>query len=330
MKKLLLLFLIVALTLSCFISCSYFGGGSSNGEDIKTLFFISPEDEESTVYTVTQTDENGLKLEITLHGYKSESLGKEFYVKNNEYFIADVKLTNESETPVYQFLPTACRDMSPSHNHEISFDIANGDNKLHSSSFGFACPDMIDVWTIEPGQSYEWQLKLAAGAPGSTTTVTYPNADNKEKDDSNPPSEKEAVEENSVSKSYIYYGSDVVQNGNFQVFESTFVGSIGGNFFGSDFTLNQDGVLSTSYHIVMNGSALNIAGFLPADGDTTTQGLLLYGNNIYTDNVCTFEGPISFSYMKSSDGFENMLSVSVPLSIEVVYVSGGVNIIIQK
>ena len=322
MKKFLMLFLTVALALSCFISCSYLGGGSSSGEDIKTLFFVSPEDEESAVYTVTQTDENGLKLEVTLHGYKSESLGKEFYVKNNAYFIADVKLTNESETPVYQFLPTACRDMSPSHNHEISFDIANGDNKLHSSSFGFACPDMIDVWTIEPGQSYEWQLKLAAGALAST----YPNAENEKKEDSEIVVEKEEAEPAPVSENYIYYGSGNVQNGNFQVFESTYIGTVGGNFFGSDV----NGALSTSYHFIVNGSALNIAGSLPPDGDTTTEGLLLYGNNIYTDNACTFEGPLSFSYMKSSDGSENMLSVSVPVSIEVVYVSGSVQIVIKK
>lgn len=329
MKKFLMLFLTVTLVLSCFISCNYFDGGSSNAEDLKKVFFVSPEDEESTVYTVTQTDENGLKLEVTLHGYKSESLGKEFYVKNNEYFVADVKLTNESDTPVYQTLPTACRGMSPSHNHEISFDIANGDNKLHSSSFGFDCPDMIDVWTIEPGKTYEWQLKLAAGSPSSNITVTYPNAENGKKEDSEIIIEKEEAKPNPASEGYIYYGSGNVQSGNFQVFESTYIGSVGGNFFSSDFVFDQTGVLSTSYHFIVNGSALNIAGFLPSDGDKTT-GLLLYGNNIYTDNVCIFEGPLSFSYMKSTDGSEDVISVSVPLSIEVVYVSGGVHIVSQK
>ena len=154
MKKLLslIVFLLVA---GCLFSCAPTTKNSDR--------FISPSDEESAVYTVTQTDGNGLKLEVTLHGYKSESLGKEFYVKNNEYFLADVKLTNESSTPVYQWLPTACREMSPAHNHEIKFDIANGDYKLNSSSFGFACPERTDLWTVEPGASYEWQLKLAVG-----------------------------------------------------------------------------------------------------------------------------------------------------------------------
>ena len=103
-----------------------------------------------------------MKLEVTLHGYKSESLGKEFYVKNNEYFLVDVKLTNESDTPVYQFLPTSCRDCTLAHNHELSFDLSNGESKLNSSSFGFDCAEKTDLWTIEPGKSYEWHLKFAA------------------------------------------------------------------------------------------------------------------------------------------------------------------------
>ena len=179
MKKTLLLLLILSLILCCFVSCrtgtpnettsdamgdttSATTSGSTE-PPVVDKDFVSPNDEESTVYTVTKTDENGLKLEVTLHGYKSKTLGKDFYVKNNEYFLVDVKLTNESENAFYQWLPTTCRSASPSHNHEIGVDISHGEYKLASSSFGFACAEMIDTWMIEAGETYEWQLKLAAG-----------------------------------------------------------------------------------------------------------------------------------------------------------------------
>ncbi len=333
MKRLLLLILTVAIALSCFASCSYLNFGSSGNDqstDNLKVYFISPEDEESTTYTVTQTDENGLKLEVTLHGYKSESLGKEFYVKSNEYCLADVKLTNESDTPVYQFLPTSCRDCTPAHNHEISFDIANGDYKLNSSSFGFTCAEMTTTWTIEPGESYEWQLKLAAAEPQASS---IDNKDEKEE------GEKEEITNKSTASSdgYIYYDSAFVQGGLFETytavngnsavesytvsngngsFNAYYTDMTGNIFFGSGF--GSDG--SSYYFTVIGGSAISLVGILPADGENAL-GLRLYDSSIFPDNVCTFEGDLSFYYMNSNDGADNDLSVSVPLSIEVVYVS---------
>ena len=317
MKKLLslIVFLLVA---GCLFSCAPTTKNSDR--------FISPSDEESAVYTVTQTDGNGLKLEVTLHGYKSESLGKEFYVKNNEYFLADVKLTNESSTPVYQWLPTACREMSPAHNHEIKFDIANGDYKLNSSSFGFACPERTDLWTVEPGASYEWQLKLAAGDPHNTLVSWKPeeNAPLESGTEEVENGKRTAVNEETEVSTYIY-ASGFMQGGNFQIYESTYVafGSAGTGIYGSDFIIGANGTLGSSYQFVVNGSFSSIMGILPSDGDSNA-GILLYKDALFPDNVCTFEGPVSFSYMKSSDGTENNLSVSVPLSIEVVYVSPNV------
>lgn len=320
MKKLLLLFLTVTIALSCFVSCSYLNFGSNSGEnftDNMKIYFVSPEDEESAVYTVTQTDENGLTLEVTIHGYKSESLGKEFYVKNNEYFLADVKLTNGSDTPVYQFLPTACRDCSPAHNHEISFDIANGDHKLNSSSNGFTCPETTEVWTIEPGASYEWQLKLAAGELESTKisyspgfgTVTESNKENAE-DTDKAPTESSALTNFYVSgESVYYYDSAFSQGGN--IFYETYT-------MGGDFSFGTNG----SFTVIVGGSAI-YTGTLPLDGDDSYV-IRLYDSSVFPDNVCTFAGDLSFGYMKSSDGTENDLSVSVPLSIEVVFVSPAI------
>lgn len=181
MKRILFLLLSVSIVLSCFVSCNHDVTETSDtttgwqqteeptntsGKEppIEPPEALSPSDEETAFFTITSSNSDGIKLEVTLHGYKSESLGKDFYVKSNEYVPVDVKVTNTSDISVYQFLPTYCRESAEPHNHEISFSISNKNGYfLNSSSFGFACPDMIDVWEIESGKSYEWSLKLAAG-----------------------------------------------------------------------------------------------------------------------------------------------------------------------
>ena len=243
MKKLLFSLSVLLLVLGCLVSCvpsapsdhtTASSDDDANNPPAVDANFVSPSDEESAVYTVSKTDACGLKLEITFHGYKSESLNKNFYVKNNEYFIADIKLTNESDAELYQYLPTICRQSSDiPHNHEIGFDIAAGEYKLNSSSFGFGCPAAYEVWTIESGQSYEWHLKLAAGE---------------------------------------------VQHG------------------------KQD---------------------LPSDGKAYSAGIKLYGKDIFTDNACVFDGEFTFSYKKDKEQLLNTDAFSVPVSVEVVYVSSS-------
>ena len=60
---------------------------------------------------------------------------------------------------------------------------------------------------------------------------------------------------------------------------------------------------------------------LPADGTGYSAGIKLYGEDIFTDNSCDFDGKIFFAYMKSGDQMYNDCSVFVPIEIEVVYVS---------
>lgn len=167
MKKMLIWLLSMVMILTCLISCNVAPPEQTDGSSDSTepkKEFTAPADESRAEYTVSSSTADGLKMEITVHGYKSESLNKDFYVKNNEYFLVDVKVTNESENELYQWLGSYCRhSLEPSHNHEIGFDISHGEYQLHSSSFGFECPMAIDVWKLEPGETYEWQLKLAAG-----------------------------------------------------------------------------------------------------------------------------------------------------------------------
>ena len=128
---------------------------------IKNRF--NPTDEKRAIHTVSASCTDGLTIEVTLHGYQTQSLHKAFYVKNDEYFAVDVKITNTSENPVYQYLPTNCRESNTPHNHEIDVDLYLDNYTLCTSSFGFACTETPNVWTLEPGKTYEWSLKLAAG-----------------------------------------------------------------------------------------------------------------------------------------------------------------------
>jgi hypothetical protein len=121
-----------------------------------------PEPEKSATYTFYEISSDGLMLEATIHGYQTRREG--FYVKNHEYILVDIKLTNTTAVDFYQWLPTGCRNGAEIHNHEIGFDLSSGQTKLRSSSFGFDCTHCNDWWTIEAGTSYEWQLKLAVGS----------------------------------------------------------------------------------------------------------------------------------------------------------------------
>ena len=128
---------------------------------IKNRF--NPTDEKRAIHTVSASCTDGLTIEVTLHGYQTQSLHKAFYVKNDEYFTVDIKITNTSEAPVYQFLSTDCGESTVPHNHEIGFDLSCGNYPLSSSSFGFVCEEKPGVWILEPGETYTWSLKLAPG-----------------------------------------------------------------------------------------------------------------------------------------------------------------------
>ena len=63
---------------------------------------------------------------------------------------------------------------------------------------------------------------------------------------------------------------------------------------------------------------------LPADGKAYPSGIKLYGPELYTDGICTFEGAVFFGYSKSEVLIARSvhdLLLSVPLSVDFVYVS---------
>lgn len=124
--------------------------------------FVSPEDEEKTTKTIVTENDDGMKMEVIVHGYASESLGKDFYVKNNEFIRIDAIITNNSVHNYKQFLPTYCHG---THTHEIDVDLAdkNG-NKLTVSTVYEGCPEAIQIWEIAAnGAHCGFKMKYVAG-----------------------------------------------------------------------------------------------------------------------------------------------------------------------
>ena len=125
--------------------------------------FIAPPDEQKTVFTVTQTNADGVCMKISVSGYRSESLGKEFYLKSNEYVIIDVEIQNLSSEPFYRIVPTDCAANAPDHLHDASLELSCNGYPLCSSSVGFDCGKTFVTEPVKTGETYRYRLKYAAG-----------------------------------------------------------------------------------------------------------------------------------------------------------------------
>ncbi len=128
--------------------------------------FVSPSDEKPATRVITTENEDGIALTVTLYGYQSDSLGKEFYAKSNEYMTVDVEIRNHSDASVYQFLATYCR--GGTHAHEIESELSNENGQtLTRYTYVLNCATLIDIWEVEAnGGGNLLTVKLAAGAPG--------------------------------------------------------------------------------------------------------------------------------------------------------------------
>ena len=133
---------------------------------------IVPAEIASTVFFEAADD--GLLFWITVYGYRESDQDGRFYVKNNEYIIVDVQISNLSDVPVYQWLPSSCRDSALPHNHEIQADLVCGAHRLNTSVAGLPCSGMLEKWILEPGETYECRIRLAAGDPCYQGTPDLP------------------------------------------------------------------------------------------------------------------------------------------------------------
>ena len=147
MKKVLSILLGIFM-LSSFVSCKN----------------VQPKGEVRTTKTITVEHDLGVKMEIVIHGYKDESLGEEFYVKSNEPILTETTVTNTSDQPIYQYLPTWCRYENMGHNHEVKFSLYNKDYMpLKPSKSYEPCPCIYETWELLPCESETFTIELIAG-----------------------------------------------------------------------------------------------------------------------------------------------------------------------
>ena len=330
MKRILLLVLTVALALSCFVSCEMQTGNGNKddgtgGTSLNTGTFL-PMDEESATYTVTKKNEDGVEIEVTVHGYKSEALKKDFYVKSNDYFLVDVKITNRSESSIYR--NTSCLDCDPAHNHEIGVDISYEDYKLNTSHFGFECPERLDILEIKAGESHSWQLKLAAGTPsdekydlpadgkggillyGSEVymgDISFDESNDKGKEDVKENGDKDKAEKDEKASEETKTVEGKVHDKSFQTPNKienyeTYYHVTGEGFNEYYYGVTGEGFTIGGGNIIVNGSGIN-----SSSGITVT----------LTAISRVFDGSVFFAYTRSSENTEHECSVSADLAIDV-------------
>ena len=124
---------------------------------------VSPSDEKKVFCIYKQTNADGIFIQISIAGYQSESLGKEFYVKSNEYFTVEVTVKNTSSRTFYRTVYTDCSESAVPHSHEDGLDLSYKGNELCPSVIGFSCGQTVSREVLKPGESYTYQLKYASG-----------------------------------------------------------------------------------------------------------------------------------------------------------------------
>jgi hypothetical protein len=191
----------------------------TNASTLETLGPSQPDDPLQESYDHLQTSyfrtviRDGLMLELTVCGYKSLTPAKDFYAKNDEALVIRVRLTNVSDRPIYQWLPSACEDSDEDHGHGVSANLYCGEYKLNH----VPCEGELEKRELGIGEVYEWQLELFAGE--------------------------------------------------------------------------------------------------------VSNDIRLYGEEIYENGFCTFAGNITFAYTVSESSVENDAVISMPISVEMLYVS---------
>ncbi len=81
--------------------------------------FVSPVDEIKVTKTVSGVNIYGMRMNIFVQGYASESLGMDFYLKSNEENAFEFTLTNGTDEDIWQFAP----DLT----HRFWFDVAESE-----------------------------------------------------------------------------------------------------------------------------------------------------------------------------------------------------------
>ena len=155
MKKTLLKFLCLTLSAILLISCGN-PAESSTTETTTTPtvptqnLFASPEDEERTTKTFTVKNEDDIEMRVLFYGYKSESLGMDFYVKSHEWIEAEVQIINRSPNTIYRYINHACGGTVLGDEDcgcEFYFDLRDDAGRQLGQDFSY-CNSMLPTTTM--------------------------------------------------------------------------------------------------------------------------------------------------------------------------------------
>ncbi len=121
-----------------------------------------PPANEAEATRIYREEKDGLLLEVRVDGYIDGASYGELYHKLRAPIPMTVTITNEGDVPIYQWLPALCHG---SHHHDLSMSFKeSGGRKLTDlSDIMIDCPTMIQIWCLDVGESYTWQIEWLAG-----------------------------------------------------------------------------------------------------------------------------------------------------------------------
>ena len=125
--------------------------------------YYAPNDEEKTHLTYTVTNAEGLTLEVILYGYRSDIIGKNLYFKYGEPIPMKIRIQNNTDAPIYQYLPTQCHESIPHHAHEIAIFLQNSHSNVLVNSVELLeldCLTAEETWCLDIGEVYEMDIEL--------------------------------------------------------------------------------------------------------------------------------------------------------------------------
>ena len=125
--------------------------------------YYAPNDEEKTHLTYAATNANGLTLEVTLYGYHSDTIGKDLYFKYGEPISMKIRIKNDTDAPIYQYLPTQCHESTPHHAHEVAIFLQTPHSNVFVNTVDLLeldCLTAVETWRLDSGEVYEMDVEL--------------------------------------------------------------------------------------------------------------------------------------------------------------------------
>ncbi len=102
-------------------------------------------------------NEDGLSIDVRMLGFED---GDEVVFFSDRKMTLEVTLTNTGDERISQWLSSYCRELSERHNHELKTSFTDGAGHWLFHDEGDLHPQMLDAWTLLPGESATFLLQL--------------------------------------------------------------------------------------------------------------------------------------------------------------------------